>query len=218
MARDEGGGNRTIRQIAILGIVLGVAAGAAIGFWRVQQADPQTASSCPATNPMAAVAATHAVGDMAGVAAMDRAVSVSDLAFSGPDKAPMTMADFSGRVVLLNLWATWCAPCREEMPDLDALQAARGGEDFEVVALNLDRGDDTKPEDFYAEVGLKALKHYRDGTLATFNRLRGDGLLLGLPATLLVDRKGCVAASLNGPAHWGSADAVKLIDAARGAE
>ena len=94
-----------------------------------------------------------------------------------------------GKTVLLNLWATWCAPCRDEMPALDALQKEMGGDDFEVVAVNVDTGDDTKPRKFLAETGVAALAYYRDNTLGLFNELKQRGLALGLPVTLLIDER-----------------------------
>src|SRR5690606_29760477 len=114
------------------------------------------------------------------------------------------------------LWATWCAPCRAEMPALDALQERMGSEAFEVVAVNVDTGDDAKPKKFLAETGVKSLGYYRDNTLDLFNDLKKRSLALGLPVTLLIDRDGCLLAHMNGPAEWGGADAAKLIEAALG--
>ena len=88
----------------------------------------------------------------------------------------MTLADRSGRTLLVNLWATWCAPCRAEMPALDALQAAKGGSDFEVVAVNVDTGDDVKPKKFLADTGVERLAYYRDASMGAFNMLKERGL------------------------------------------
>jgi len=138
------------------------------------------------------------------------------LAFQDQDGARKTLADWNGRTVLLNLWATWCVPCRQEMPALDALQAKLGGERFEVVAVNVDTGGDEKPKRFLAETKVGALAYYRDASLAIFDELKTQGLALGLPVTLLVDGNGCLLASLNGPAEWSSSDALALVDAALG--
>ncbi|RMF01984.1 MAG: TlpA family protein disulfide reductase, partial [Alphaproteobacteria bacterium] len=111
--------------------------------------------------------------------------------------------------VLLNLWATWCAPCRREMPDLDRLQAELGGERFEVVAISIDKGGPDKPQRFLEEVKATKLNFYHDPT----GRL---GTLLkayGLPTTILVDAQGRELGRLAGPAEWGSEDAKKLIKA-----
>ena len=139
--------------------------------------------------------------------------SLSDLAFNGPDGQPMTLRDLSGKTVLMNLWATWCAPCRAEMPALDALQKEMGGDGFEVVAVNVDTGDDTKPKAFLAETGVASLAYYRDNTLRLFNDLKKRALALGLPVTLLIDGDGCLLAHMNGPAEWHGEDARRLIEA-----
>ena len=127
----------------------------------------------------------------------------------------MTLADRAGKVLLVNLWATWCAPCRKEMPALDALQKEAGGDDFEVVAVNVDTGGDEKPKKFLGEIGIENLAFYRDDTLELFNTLKRRGLALGLPVTLLVDREGCLMAHMNGPAEWAGEDARRLISAVR---
>ena len=125
--------------------------------------------------------------------------SLQSLAFNGPDGKPMTLADRAGKTLLVNLWATWCAPCRAEMPALDALQQAKGGADFEVVAINVDTGDDAKPKKFLADTGVKTLAYYRDASMGAFNMLKERALALGLPVTLLVDPQGCLVAAMNGP-------------------
>ena len=129
--------------------------------------------------------------------------------------APFTDADLAdGRVKIVNFWASWCAPCRAEMPELDALQKEMGGDRFEVVAVNVDTGDDVKPKKFLEETGVKTLGFYRDNTLDLFNDLKKRGLALGLPVTLLIDGEGCLLAHMNGPAAWASEDAKALIKAA----
>lgn len=144
----------------------------------------------------------------------DPPLSMSSLAFNGPDGAAMTVAELAGKTLLINLWATWCAPCREEMPALNELQATIGGPDFEVVAVNLDTGGDERPKAFLQEIGIDELTYYRDSTLALFNNLKRRGLAIGLPVTLLVDEEGCLLAHMNGPAEWASDDAKRLIEAA----
>jgi thiol-disulfide isomerase/thioredoxin len=126
----------------------------------------------------------------------------------------MTIADHAGKTVLLNLWATWCAPCRAEMPALDALQKEKGGDAFEVVAVNVDTGDDAKPKKFLKEIGVETLGYYRDATMGLFNEAKKRGLALGLPVTMLIDGEGCLIAHMNGPAEWSSPDAKRLVEAA----
>ncbi|MBW6423830.1 TlpA family protein disulfide reductase [Rhizobium sp. XQZ8] len=138
-----------------------------------------------------------------------------NLAFKGPDGKDLKTADFAGKTVLLNLWATWCGPCREEMPALNALQRDMGANDFEVVAVNIDTGNDEKPKAFLAEYGVDKLGYYRDSSMGVFNSLKKEGLAFGLPATLVIDKKGCLISAMNGPAAWDSPDAKALISAAR---
>ncbi|KQQ70637.1 sodium:dicarboxylate symporter [Rhizobium sp. Leaf321] len=139
------------------------------------------------------------------------------LSFKGPAGQDMTTADLAGKTVLLNLWATWCVPCREEMPALNGLQAAMGGGDFEVVAINIDTGSDEKPKTFLEEYKIDKLGFYRDSSMGTFNALKKEGLAFGLPATLILDKKGCLIGAMNGPAAWDSDDAKALVTAAKGA-
>jgi len=138
-----------------------------------------------------------------------------DLAFKGPDGRDLKTADFAGKTVLLNLWATWCGPCREEMPALNALQKEMGDADFEVVAVNIDTGGDEKPKAFLAEYGVDQLGYYRDSSMGVFNSLKKEGLAFGLPVTLIMDKKGCLISAMNGPAAWDSPDAKALITAAK---
>ncbi|WP_115730688.1 thiol:disulfide interchange protein TlpA [Aminobacter aminovorans] len=169
---------------------------------------------CAAKAEKAKAVAAAATGHVAAMMPADPPQSLKTLAFNDPQGKPMTIADHAGRTLLVNLWATWCAPCRAEMPALDALEREMGGEEFEVVAVNVDTGDDTKPKKFLEEIGVSSLGHYRDNTLAVFNDLKKRGLALGLPVTLLVDGEGCLLANMNGPAEWASPDARKLIEAA----
>lgn len=171
-------------------------------------------SACPAKAEKARATGAAATGEVAAMLAADPPRSLGALRFAGPDGEQLSLADFAGKTVLMNLWATWCTPCREEMPELDALQKTRGGADFEVVAVNVDRGDDAKPKAFLAEAGIGALRYYRDSSMRIFNDLKSQGLALGLPVTLLVDAEGCLLAHMNGPANWGGGDAARLIETA----
>lgn len=169
---------------------------------------------CAAKADSAKALGAAATGQVAAMLPADPPQSLKNLAFNDPQGKPMTIADQAGRTLLVNLWATWCAPCRAEMPALDALEREMGGENFEVVAINVDSGDDTKPKKFLEEIGVASLGHYRDNTLGVFNDLKKRGLALGLPVTLLIDGEGCLLAHMNGPAEWSSPDAKKLIEAA----
>jgi thiol-disulfide isomerase/thioredoxin len=171
---------------------------------------------CAAKADRARTVAAAATGEVAAMLPADPPQSLKTLAFNAPDGQAMTIADHAGKTLLVNLWATWCAPCRAEMPALDALQKELGSDKFEVVAINVDAGDDAKPKKFLAETGVEALGYYRDNTMATFEELKMRGLALGLPVTLLVDGEGCLLAHMNGPAEWSSDDAKKLIGVALG--
>ncbi len=206
-------------------ILLAAAAGILVGAFAVyvtngsdgNNGEAQVASAdaavCEARQETANAVGAAASGEVAAMMAASPPQSLSDLAFNAPDGQPMTLRDLSGKSVLLNLWATWCAPCRAEMPALDALQKEMGGDGFEVVAVNVDTGDDAKPKAFLAEIEVEALGYYRDNTLRLFNDLKKRGLALGLPVPVLVDGDGCLLANMNGPAEWHSEDARRLIEA-----
>lgn len=130
-----------------------------------------------------------------------------DLIFTGTDNLPIPLKSFRGKTILLNVWATWCAPCREEMPSLDRLQQALGSKDFEVVALSADRTGIAGATKFFADHGIKNLAVYADPTTRTMKPLQ----VLGMPTTLLIDAEGREIGRLTGPAEWDSADSIKLI-------
>lgn len=134
---------------------------------------------------------------------------VPEISFLDAQGNERSLADFQGRVVVLNLWATWCAPCRKEMPSLDRLEATLGGEDFEVVALAIDRGQLAKIEDFYQEVGIENLEIYHDQTAKAGRSLRAPGL----PTTLIIDRSGQEVGRVLGDAEWDGEDVVTLLNA-----
>ncbi len=154
-------------------------------------------------------------GDVAALALTNPTRMVPTLVFNGPDGERRTLADFKGRTVLLNLWATWCVPCRKEMPALDRLQAKRGGPDFQVVTVNIDTARLDRPKAFLQDAGITNLPLYADPTAGVFQTLRVEGQALGLPTTLLIDPNGCQLGVMAGPAAWDSADADKLIEAAK---
>ena len=133
---------------------------------------------------------------------------VAEVQFLGAGPRSHTLADFRGKVVLLNIWATWCAPCREEMPALDRLQQTLGGPDFEVVALSIDSGGMDAVRRFYDEIGIRALAPYVDPSMRAGAALR----IVGVPATLLLDREGRERWRKVGPETW---DAPEIVAALR---
>src|SRR3990172_4604481 len=127
--------------------------------------------------------------------------------FADENERAMTLQDFRGKFVLLNIWATWCVPCRKEMPTLDRLQAKLGGPDFEVVALSIDRGGPFVVSTFYSEIGIRALRIYVDKTGEASANLG----VAGIPTTLLIDRESREIGRKIGPAAWDSPEVVKVI-------
>lgn len=198
---------------AIAGIVAGFGAvGAVYVMGGFGGNDEETkVVSCEGSVPTAAALRPVARGEVAAFTPAENPAYVGDLAFVRPDGTPGTIADFAGKTLLLNLWATWCAPCREEMPALDDLQAALGGPAFEVVAINVDTRDDGRDARFLEETGIVSLARYVDRSMAVFNTLKGRALAVGMPTTLIVDGTGCQLGVMHGPAAWDSADAKALI-------
>jgi len=209
-------------SLKLIGIaaVAGIIAGAAAVY--ITEAGSgnggtQTASGeCAATKEIATRIAPLLKGKVAAMVAPDEHRRLTTVAFKDADGKPVTLDNFSGKTVLFNLWATWCVPCREEMPALNALEKEMGSDKFQVVPVNIDTGDDEKPKAFLSEIGVDALKLYRDNTIEVFNSLKKEGLAFGLPVTLLIDGKGCLISAMNGPAAWDSDDAKALINGAVG--
>ena len=172
------------------------------------------AAACAAARPQAEALDPLVGGEVAAFQIARAPEKLSGLAFSGPDGQPLTLADFAGKVTLLNVWATWCAPCRQEMPALDRLQAALGGDDFSVVPVSIDTGGPERPTEFLKDVGVENLPLYTDRSTAIFAELKSRSLALGLPVTILVDRNGCRLGHMNGPAEWDSEEGKRLIEAA----
>ncbi len=155
-------------------------------------------------------------GEVAAVRAADEALKLPDLAFRDDAGRPKSLADWHGRTVLLNLWATWCVPCRKEMPALDALEHQLGAADFEVVTINIDTRDPAKPKAWLHDIGIGNLAYYADPNAKVFQDLKAIGKALGMPTTLLIDPNGCEIAALAGPAEWASPDGVRFVSAALG--
>ncbi len=153
-------------------------------------------------------------GEVAALALAQTPFRVPDLAFRDAQGRARTLTEWRGRTVLLNLWATWCVPCRREMPALDALQAQLGGPHFQVVAVNIDTRDPAKPLAFLKQIGVSRLAYYSDESAEVFEDLKVAGKAFGMPTTLLVDPHGCEIGDMAGPAEWASDDGVKLVRAA----
>lgn len=158
-----------------------------------------------------------ATGDVAAFRPVEDPLDLTTaISFKDMDGNPKTLADWQGRFVLLNLWATWCPPCREEMPWLEELEVTKGSDNFQVVPVSIDQGTQEKPLEFMNSINVKAMPFMHDSTMEAFHTLRKKGVALGMPTTLLVDTNGCALGVLNGPAHWASDDAKRFIDTALG--
>ena len=205
------------RRLAV--IVLGGIAGVAVGLAAVYGIGAMQRNADPVCRPSAELAkrlAPLARGEVAAINIATEPKRLPDLAFNDAGGQPRKLSDFRGRTVLLNLWATWCVPCRKEMPALDALQARLGGETFQVVAINIDTRNLDKPKAWLDEVGIKGLGYFADPSAKVFQDLKSIGKAIGMPTTLLIDPEGCELGTLAGPAEWASEDAIKLIEAAKG--
>ncbi len=148
-------------------------------------------------------------GDMRGLQVHATPEAISSSSFTHVDGGDFTLADFQGRYVLLNFWATWCAPCREEMPALNALQQALGGDRFEVVTLATGRNPEPAIRRFFEEEAITDLPMYLD----PMQVVARDMGVFGLPITVILDPEGQEIARLRGDADWAADEALALIGA-----
>ncbi|MBR0691724.1 thiol:disulfide interchange protein TlpA [Bradyrhizobium lablabi] len=203
----------SMRRIPL--VVGAVLVGAVIGYVGVSNFKRPGAGDvgCNGAVDLARKIAPLAHGEVAALTMATKPLQLPDLAFEDGDGKPRKLSDWRGKTVLVNLWATWCVPCRKEMPALDSLQTKLGGKDFEVVAINIDTRDPDKPRNFLKEANLTNLGYFTDQKAKVFQELKNIGKALGMPTSVLVDGKGCEIASLAGPAEWASDDALKLVKA-----
>lgn len=132
---------------------------------------------------------------------------VPELKFKNEAGADLTLKSFHGKVVVLNLWATWCTPCRAEMPTLDRLQAILGGDKFHVLALSIDSAGLPKVRKFYKQVNVKNLTIYIDQSGQALRTLAA----IGLPTTIVLAHDGRELGRLPGPADWDAPDKVAFF-------
>ena len=186
-----------------LAITIAAAASAAIVLLVALQYAPALTS---ARQPAEATTPSPASG-LPELSLFDQPRKVPEIRFSDAENRALTLADFRGKVVLLNIWATWCVPCRGEMPALDRLQAKLGGNAFVVLPLSIDRTGLPAVKRFYSALGLRKLGIYLDPSAAASRALD----IPGVPTTLLIDRTGREAARKMGPAEWDAPETVALI-------
>jgi thiol-disulfide isomerase/thioredoxin len=215
MTKIDSPPRRRFVLVPVVGALAAIAAAAVL--YETARPAGKAASDCPADSArLAAKLAPLARDDLAALTVASEPRRAEQFAFEREDGGKLTLADFRGRAVLLNLWATWCIPCRAEMPALDRLQAAKGDQGFEVVAVNVDTARLERRAAFLDSVGVKALARYADPSGDAFETLRRDGKALGLPVTLIIDKDGCEVGAVEGGIKWDSAEAQALVGALKG--
>jgi thiol-disulfide isomerase/thioredoxin len=200
------------RVLVIAALSAGVAL--ALTLW-IGNANAPLAAPCDPQPEAAAAVDAAAVGQLAALNGTGKGRGYADMAFTDAEGNAMTVGDFAGRKLLVNFWATWCAPCREEMPALDAVADRYSSDQFMVLPINLDIGEGglEKAQAFLDEGSFAHLPLYADNSFAAFERLKTQAVAIGLPATLLLDEKGCEIGVLQGPAAWDTADGHNVIEA-----
>jgi thiol-disulfide isomerase/thioredoxin len=200
----------SLATYAIVGVLAGLMGFGAVYAMKSGGDNSKVAATLPAAAPATAPANSGnplSTGEMGTFVFRKTPEVMPEIKFEDGFGAAKTLADWKGKVVLLNMWATWCAPCRKEMPALDRLQKELGGNAFEVVALSVDRQGAAASKKFLDETKVENLKLYVDSTSKSIGALRAAGL----PTTILIDREGREIGRLAGPAEWDSADAKRLI-------
>ena len=193
---------------AILIVALALIA-AALGVYLKGEGDGKVETASPPP-PQGGVSRALAKGEMTAFVVRGERKPVPEISFTDENGAALSLDQWKGRIALVNLWATWCAPCRKEMSTLAALQSDMGSKDFEVVAISVDRKGLDASAKFLNEVGATALKLYADPSTDALTKLQA----VGLPASILIDRQVREIGRLLGPAEWNSSDAKALITAA----
>lgn len=200
------------RLILTLGLAI-VAVG--ISVWVFLSNAAPSARECPVQAEAAAKLDAAAVGELAALLGTGEGRGYRSLTFKKADGTDTSISAFSGKRLLVNFWASWCVPCREEMPALDAIAGKYNSDTFMVLPINLDMGESGlgKAQEFLAEGAYKNLPLYADNTFAAFERLKTEAVAIGLPVTLLLDEMGCELAVLPGPAEWATPDGEAVVEA-----
>lgn len=205
---DHDAEKRPLRRFSTLGIsltaalVLAIATAVALSFQLVGLLTAPLDDG----SVLASTANGGATAKNLQVLFLDRPAELPNLAFVDGDERPVSLADFRGRPVLLNIWATWCVPCRNEMPSLDRLQAKFDPSQFLVLALSIDRGIPAV-KNFYQELKLKSLGIFVDRSGDSLHLLRAPGV----PTTLFIDREGREIGRKIGAAEWDSPESIALL-------
>lgn len=199
-----------LSMAAVAGIVAGLSF---VFLGQGQNEGEQVAAGahCKASAELAKSIGPLVGGQVAALQIAPKPGYMGDLAFQDAAGKERRLEEWKGKGVLLNLWATWCAPCRKEMPDLDELQAKMGGDQFEVVAVSIDRKAPKVAKDFLDQIGTEHLALYSDSSMKIFNDLKTRGLAFGMPTTLVLDKEGCAVGYMAGPAPWAGEEALRLL-------
>ncbi len=192
------------RKIILYSVLAGFAIGAVLAWQSHFNDDPMGGNT-----PNTAWLQPFATGLMANFIVNSRATIPTSMPFVGEDGQEYRLSDFKSRVILVNMWATWCPPCRHEMPSLDRLKSTLGGPDFDIVAISLDLAGMKVARDFFDEAGIEHLDLYLEKT-GGMHRAMGA---MGLPLTLILDRNGYEIGRMMGPAEWDTPEAIALIRA-----
>jgi thiol-disulfide isomerase/thioredoxin len=201
----------TARRVLVLAAIS--AAVALVLTLIISNVAPPEATECPVQAEKAEALETAATGELAAVMGTGTGRSHADMAFTDEAGKQVTIADFAGKKLLVNFWASWCGPCRAEMPALDAVADKYNGETFEVLPLNTGETQPEKAKEFLAEGQFKHLPLYADTGFKLLEKLKTSAISAGLPATILLDENSCELAVLQGPAEWDTPDGHKLIEA-----
>jgi thiol-disulfide isomerase/thioredoxin len=204
-------------RVLVLALI-SAAVALALTLWIGNSSAPQ-ATECPVQADEAAAIDAAAIGELAALNGTGKGRGYADMKFIDSEGKPVSIADFAGTKLLVNFWASWCVPCRAEMPALEAVATRFNGETFMVLPINLDIGEDGigKAQAFLDEGGFQHLPLYADPSFAVFERLKVQAVAIGLPASLLLDENGCELGVLQGPAEWDTPDGENVIRALLGA-
>ena len=186
-------------RMGVVSLAMLVIAISAVGIWWALRTPVSVAM--PGVDPLAVAQRAFAFTPHASPQ------RIADVKFEDGNGTKRRLADFRGKVVLLNIWATWCGPCRKEMPTLDRLQSQLGSQEFEVVALSIDRGGQVAVKSFYDEIDIRALAVYVDATTDAQGQLG----IVGVPTTLLIDPEGREIARYTGAAEWDRPEVAEAI-------
>jgi len=207
---------RIVLLLALLSVAIAIALSVFVSNKEVKTADnvPDNIMQCEAQPQMAKALSSVIDEEFWALLVTAEGRGYKDLGFLDENSNPITIEAFAGKPILVNFWATWCGPCKEEMPALDNLAQNFTTDKFKVVTINLDSGKNgrQKAQTFLDEIETKSLTLYADPSFKAFEYLRDNGVALGLPATLLLDRNGCELAVLQGPAEWDSKEAITIIE------